>query len=82
MKNVLVGALFVVVAWSPGAAFAETPEDPVTVHVAPGGDDAHPGTADQPLETIQAAQEAVRALLAEDNAQAIEVQLNDGVYRI
>lgn len=82
MKNVLVGALFVVVAWSPGAAFAETPEDPVTLHVAPGGDDANPGTAEEPLETIQAAQEAVRALLADDDAQAIEVQLNDGVYRI
>ncbi|MFP4192101.1 MAG: right-handed parallel beta-helix repeat-containing protein [Candidatus Hydrogenedentota bacterium] len=82
MKNILVGVLCAAAAWGLGGAFAETPEDTVTLHVAPGGDDAHSGTADEPLETIQAAQEAVRALLAEDNAQAIEVQLNDGVYRI
>ncbi len=62
---------------SVGAEAEET-----VVYVAPDGDDAHPGTEDEPLAGLQAARETVRALLAEDDAQSIEVRLADGVYRI
>jgi len=47
MKLVLIGALCILTAGGLGGAFAETPEDAATMHVAPGGDDANPGTAEK-----------------------------------
>lgn len=57
-------------------------EEAEIVYVAPDGDDAHPGTEDEPLASLQTAQDAVREMLADDSAQSIEVRLADGVYRI
>ena len=73
---ITVVALALCVVGSVGA------EEAAIVHVAPDGDDANPGTEDEPLASLEAAQETVREMLADDNAQSIEVRLADGVYRI
>jgi hypothetical protein len=49
----------------------------VTLHVSPDGNDANPGTADQPLASIAAAQRAARAFVGQ---RPVTVLLGGGVY--
>ncbi len=54
----------------------------VILYVSPEGDDDNPGAAEEPLASLEAARDAVRARLGEDRDQSIEVRLADGVYHI
>ena len=47
-----------------------------TVHVAPTGDDANPGTSEKPVRTLEAARDAAR------RTGAKTVVLGDGIYRL
>jgi hypothetical protein len=49
----------------------------VTVHVAPGGDDRAPGTVDQPVASVAAAQRIVRGL---PKTEPITVEIAAGEY--
>lgn len=49
--------------------------------VAPGGDDANPGTREKPLATLAAARDAVRQLVAAGLASDVTVSLAPGTYR-
>lgn len=51
--------------------------DAVTFHVAPGGDDADPGTAVKPFRTLERAQAAVRSANGDRN---VTVELAHGTY--
>ncbi|MCC6235239.1 MAG: right-handed parallel beta-helix repeat-containing protein, partial [Verrucomicrobiales bacterium] len=67
----------------PGAVGQEAP---LEIHVAPQGSDANPGTRDQPLQSLEAAREAVRARLRDmrsgNRARApITVLLASGDHR-
>jgi hypothetical protein len=54
---------------------------PLSVHVAPwGDDDANPGTREKPLQTLPAAQKHVRRHLRANRASDIEVVVHDGVH--
>lgn len=57
--------------WILGAHAAE-------LYVAPGGDDAHPGTVDKPFATLAHALEAARAVQSEP----VTLNLGGGVYRL
>ncbi|MDY0168338.1 MAG: right-handed parallel beta-helix repeat-containing protein [Thermoguttaceae bacterium] len=52
------------------------------IHVSVQGDDAHSGTAAQPLATLRAARDAVRALKAEGLRGPVEVVVGEGVYHL
>ncbi|WP_026930766.1 RICIN domain-containing protein [Glycomyces tenuis] len=52
-----------------------------TFFVAPNGDDSGPGTVDQPLETLEEAQERARAAAANGDGD-VEVNLLDGTFRL
>jgi len=67
MKEVLLLSL----AFS--ASFAES----LIIHVAPTGSDANPGTRDEPLHSLQAAQERIRPYAGE---RPVEVIVADGIY--
>ena len=54
---------------------------PSRLYVSPEGKDTNPGTADKPLRTLPAAQQAVRALKATATGP-IEVLLKAGTYRL
>ena len=51
-------------------------------HVAPTGNDAHPGTKDKPFATLGRARDAVRALKAAGPGRDFVVQVRGGVYRL
>jgi hypothetical protein len=50
---------------------------PTEIHVAPDGDDGNEGTAESPLETLDAARDALRAA----DQEGATVLLHDGTYR-
>lgn len=52
------------------------------IHVAPGGDDTHPGTRRRPLASFEAARDAVRRLRAEGRIPrgGLTVQVHPGDY--
>ncbi|MFP4191634.1 MAG: right-handed parallel beta-helix repeat-containing protein [Candidatus Hydrogenedentota bacterium] len=77
LKLWCIAAMALCAVGSVGAQEAEA-----IVYVAPDGDDANPGTAEEPLASLEAAQETVREMLADDKAQSVEVRLSGGVYRI
>jgi hypothetical protein len=54
------------------------------IHVAPGGDDRNPGTAESPLATLEAARDAVRTLRAGEADKTLRhtVVLHGGIYRL
>ncbi|MCP4642125.1 MAG: phage tail protein, partial [bacterium] len=54
------------------------------VYVAPDGDDGHPGTVEQPLASLEATRDAVRAMKAAGTlpADGVVVELRGGVYRL
>lgn len=47
------------------------------IHVAPGGSDRHPGTAEAPLATLGAARDAARPFLGKE---PVTIHLADGIY--
>ena len=49
----------------------------LTVHVAPDGDDANPGTADQPVRTLEEARDRVRAEARQGGHRAV---LRGGIH--
>ena len=55
-------------------------ELPVSYHVAPGGDDANPGTAQKPFATLIKAREAVRASRLKGEVPSVVV--HGGIYRL
>ena len=52
------------------------------IYVSLTGNDAHPGTAAQPVATPQGAQTRVRSLIAAGLTDSVEVQFAAGTYRI
>lgn len=55
---------------------------PAQFYVAPEGNDANPGTRQQPFATIARAREAVRAIIAEGLTEDVDVVIRGGTYRI
>lgn len=53
--------------------------EPVTIHVAPAGDDRAPGTAGRPVRSLKRAQALARAANARDD---VTVELADGIYTL
>jgi hypothetical protein len=64
---------------APGIGRADAAAD---FHVAPDGDDRHPGTLEQPFATLVRARDAVRALKQSGEARDILVWLRGGTYRV
>jgi len=52
------------------------------IHIAPIGNDTHPGTAEQPVATPQAASKLVRAMIAAGLTEPVEVIFAGGAYQI
>lgn len=52
------------------------------IHVAPGGDDANPGTAARPVATLVRARDAARAVIAKGLAEDLHVIVHGGTYRL
>ncbi len=74
MKTILTAVLLLAAAATAAAA---------DFHVAPGGNDANPGTAEKPLATLRGARDAIRALKAKGPlAQAVTVYVADGTYTV
>lgn len=59
-----------------------TPAVATDLYVAPGGDDANPGTQDKPLATVARARDAVRQQIAAGLKADVTVHLRAGIYRI
>ena len=73
MKAMLAGIFLV---WTVTAAAAD-------FYVSPAGNDAHPGTADQPWASLTRARDAVRALRAQGPlTETIRIHVADGSYAI
>ena len=56
----------------------------VTLHVAPTGSDANPGTASRPFATLERARDAVRALKRDGKlaARGVTVEVRGGIYEL
>jgi hypothetical protein len=69
-----------------GPVWAVTPispaPTPASFHVAPGGDDSNPGTAEKPFASIERARDAARAMKAATGLPegGIEIVLHGGQY--
>ncbi|WP_347304626.1 right-handed parallel beta-helix repeat-containing protein (plasmid) [Croceibacterium sp. TMG7-5b_MA50] len=72
LRTRVAAGLLAAAAIAPVAAIAQ-----VTVHVAPGGNDRAPGTAERPVRTLPRAQELVRAA---NGGNDVTVLLADGTY--
>jgi hypothetical protein len=71
MKS-LIASIFLLMGVSASAA---------DLYVSPNGNDANPGTAEQPLASLRSARDAIRALKAKNAAaQPITVHVADGEY--
>ena len=56
--------------------------EPLTLHVATGGDDAAPGTGEAPFATIERAREEVAERLRAGPPRPITVQVHAGTYHL
>ena len=56
--------------------------EPLTLHVATGGDDAAPGTGEAPFATIERAREEVAERLRAGAPRPITVQIHAGTYHL
>ncbi|HVX46351.1 MAG TPA: right-handed parallel beta-helix repeat-containing protein [Mycobacteriales bacterium] len=76
----ICGAILVAlfVAAVPAAASGTSPKAATAIYVAPGGDDAGPGTLARPFATPQRAQQAVRANSGKD----VVVNFRGGTYSL
>ncbi|GDY14885.1 hypothetical protein LBMAG53_37630 [Planctomycetota bacterium] len=54
----------------------------VEIHVAPSGDDGHPGTVAKPVKTVEVAQRNMRALIKAGLTGPAEVVLHAGTWRV
>ncbi len=70
MRRTLLLALSILLSSISLAAAAE-------IHVGPGGDDANPGTADRPVQTLAAAQRLARLRAGKE---PVQVLIREGVY--
>ena len=52
------------------------------VHVSPLGDDSHAGTAQDPIKTLECAQQKLRELNAESRDYSVRIVLHEGRYRL
>ncbi|MFP4249086.1 MAG: right-handed parallel beta-helix repeat-containing protein [Armatimonadota bacterium] len=72
----LVAIVCLTIAMAPGA-------NGLTLHVAPTGDDANPGTVEDPLATLHGARDRIRALRgANDLDGPVTVLVAEGHYRL
>ncbi|TDE02779.1 right-handed parallel beta-helix repeat-containing protein [Jiangella asiatica] len=74
---VVIGAFGVGAAARPAVSAAQ---DGPHVYVSPDGDDAAPGTRDQPFRTLERARDAVRELIADGMTADVTVVLREGTY--
>ena len=59
----------------------DTSDEPIMVYVSPNGDDANPGTLEQPVKTLEGARDLVRELKADrTSVPAVTVYLRGGNY--
>ncbi|WP_420114586.1 Ig-like domain-containing protein [Pseudactinotalea sp.] len=61
---------------------AHADAEPLTLYVAPNGDDSSPGSVDQPFATLEGARDAIRALRSEGDLSGgpVTVYLREGTY--
>lgn len=71
--HTLLAALLIVPLAAPHAA---------EIHVAPNGNDANPGTKEEPFATLERARDEVRAMRVKTTDKEITVHVKGGVYRI
>ncbi|MBD3291926.1 MAG: hypothetical protein GF393_03315, partial [Armatimonadia bacterium] len=64
------------------AVMAAPHADALTLHVAPGGDDAAAGSADAPLASLQGARDRIREVKQTGPAESATVVVADGRYRM
>src|SRR3954447_5617185 len=65
------------------AGAQEPPKGAVTLHVAPDGSDANPGTRDRPFARLEAARDAIRGLRRRQGGtlrQPVHVLFRGGTY--
>ncbi len=55
---------------------------PLITWVAPNGDDANPGTEQEPFRTLERARDEIRRVRGTRTAHRAEVRLRDGLYRV
>lgn len=67
-------------AWLRAGPDADPRPHAVTLHVAPGGNDANPGTAERPLATAHGARDQVRRILSRGPHGALEILFAAGTY--
>jgi hypothetical protein len=72
-------AFWMLVSVCYGQRPAQHNADDVTIAVSPLGNDDAPGTPDKPFQSLQRAQQAVRAYSADQN---VDVELASGIYRL
>lgn len=77
--RVLSGLVGLMLAWVMCAAGA-----PQVFHVAPDGNDAHPGTEARPFRSLEGARDAIRRLKGAGGfpAGGVEVRIHPGEYRL
>lgn len=73
----LLSIFLTAIALLPDTLFAAT-----QIYVAPGGNDANPGTLAQPVATPQAAQVLVRNLITAGLTNPVEVIFTAGTYEL
>src|SRR5688500_7687486 len=78
---VLIGIIGLTGCSGDGAQPVPEPPPAAVFYVSPAGDDANPGTLEQPFATIARARDEARGL-APSMQGDIEIQLRDGVYPV
>jgi len=78
--SMAIGLLLLAVAGSMQVPSETTAAAPLTLHVAVDGDDEATGTLGEPLQSLPAAQQRVRAHLARESATDVVIILHEGVY--
>jgi len=76
MTLCVIIASLVLCLFATGTSFA------ADLYVAPGGDDANPGTKEKPLASLAGARDAVRSLKKEKPGRDITVEFAGGTYRL
>lgn len=78
IKTLLTAIIFVTIfVYHPQPAFAAT-----NLYVSPQGSDSNPGTESQPFQSIEGAQQKVRALISAGLSQSVIVNIKAGTYEL
>jgi len=70
----------IVFCWIVDNSLASTAAESQVFHISPTGNDANPGTMEQPFASLKRAQEAIRQLAVKGLNQSITVYLHQGAY--